>query len=204
MQISKDSILLGSDANTMEGGDPQQHRHPPESHGRGQHMGPQTIVPVTYMAPMRPHMGMDQQYSMQRPHMWQGGPMQSFVPQYVVPAMQPPGYQAPTNTRPPLAGVAAGGAGPSMTTQAHPGGSGVEGSNVQQYPPGASRGHPTGSSAPSAASGTSQPAQQHSTPAEAISNDSVANLPPDLQQLVRQLAMQQLSGQQDLQAPDDR
>ena len=213
MQIGKGSSLLGAEHGAMEDGHGQQHHHPQQPDMQGQHMAPQGMVPVAYMAPgmgpVPPYMGMEQPYPMQRPQMWHGTHMQSFVPQYVVPAMQAQGYRTPPQSNsaaaaaPPKAHPHPAGAGPSMATHNHPGGSTMEGSRLGQYPPGVSRVYPAASAASNAASATSASAGQQSVSAEALAVDGTTNLSPDLQQLVRQLAMQQLSGHQARPPPED-
>lgn len=183
---------------------------------------PQAMLPVTYMTPAMPpmgpaYMGMDAQpYQMQRHPMWPGAHMQPFAPQFAVPAMQMQGQGAPTQ---PGSSLPTGGVQPSPPGMSGVGGGGLlppghsgsdlEGSGMQQYPGGVSAGYPAGQPSgmsPSGAStGAAQPGAGPNPSGEGLSGgDGGASYSPDLQQLVRQLAMQQLGGHSNLSTPEDR
>lgn len=218
LQIGMDSVLLGSDHSSVDKGPPE-HRHPhplQEGHAQAPHMplnpSVQAMLPVAYMTPAMgpiqpPCMGMDQSYQMQRPHMWQPPPMQPFVPQYTMPSVMMPSPGAPTKantvnatapTSAPPPGMSAG-PGTPISAQTYPGGTGGHSPGMHSYPGNASGGY--SAAQPASSGGTAAAAAQRNT--EGLSSEGSASFSPGLQQLVRQLTMQQLGGHQDMPSSED-
>jgi hypothetical protein len=200
--VDRDSILLGPEV----GGAEELQQHLPPVPGAGimaaQPLAP--MMPVTYlpqagMAHMPPFLGLDQSFSLPRPPMWQHGQMQQFVPPFAVPPPQPgvPG-QGPLVQGGPSSPL--GGGGPSgigHRAGAPRAGAGEPGTlpqfpAVSGPPPGYPGTQPTGSASAQQGLGGQRGAPSGDSGAEGSRGDGAVNLPPELQQLVRQLALSRL------------
>jgi hypothetical protein len=208
MQIGGDSILLASGHSGVGSWPPhQQMNAPPQlpysqqlyARGHGQNMAPllspRGMLPATYVTPaltpmLPPSMGMQQPYQMPHPQMWPAAPLQSYAPQYAMPAAQMSAQlplsqatsvnaSAPTAPLPMPARISLTGTGTPVTSPNQTGEAGMDQSpNTQGCP-----------SSVSSGAHTSSPKQ--STPVEGIEGNA-ASAAPGMQQLARQLAVQHI------------